>query len=135
MALIVALKFDDFSGGIATDQEAWHLRGRRSFFSDCLFNLLPLNYFEKFNISLVYGGVGNPNFHYEVYLQSKQKISKFIENNDLSDIKVVNLAEIVLESFQEAHRKKLNNKLKLLYNLDLQNIFENETIFKNKFLK
>ena len=83
MAIVNALKFNEYSGAIIADEEYWMLRRRKSFFQNSLSLIVNEKISDALGLIAVYGGFGNPSFDYEVVMKTKKRLedvfSKFPE--------------------------------------------------------
>jgi len=122
MAIVNALKFSDMSGAILSDEESWKLRRRRVFYLDNLSRLTDENFVKQKGIEMIYGGVGFPNFHGEIIENTK----KIIKNNQDKITTTEDIGKIVLDCFHMAIRRRVNDRLKLLFNLTVENILSKE---------
>ncbi len=121
MAIVTSFRFTEKSGAICIDQESWHIWRRKNWFSDHLFVLVPEPLADKFNIELVYGGIGHPAFHLETARIAQKKIAEYLANPNLDQdtITVERLGKCVLEAFREVHLRRINDKLTYLYGFNL----------------
>ncbi|MDP7423674.1 MAG: hypothetical protein QGH40_17520, partial [bacterium] len=60
MPIVNALRFDYKRGAILSDEEYWHRRRRRTFFSENLHNIVPEQISDKTGLEAVLGGAGSP---------------------------------------------------------------------------
>jgi len=112
MAIVTSLRFTENSGAIAIDQESWHIWRRKNWFTDHLYVLVPEHQSDKFNIDLVYGGVGHPPFHCEVTKKARFMIDTFLSDPETDP------ESITLEAFHFVHSRRVNDKLNYLYGFD-----------------
>ncbi len=112
MALVCVLRINNDSGVIVSDEAYWYLRRRKSYFISNIYNLLTREQANLLDMELVYAGVGNPNFHYEVVREFQKEIS----SNNLKDIKILeDLGHLVLRNYHKVLRKKIDNILRFMY--------------------
>jgi len=121
MAIVTALRFTENSGGICVDQESWHIWRRKNWFTDHLYPLVPEKLADKFGIEVIYGGVGHPQYHYEVAQRAVPKIESFLADHDesSSEVTVESVGKCVLEAFQEVHFRRVSDKLQYLFGFDV----------------
>lgn len=119
MAILTSLKFNDHSGVIAVDAESWHLRRRKSYFSNRIYTLSPSADTGEPGVELLYAGVGYPAFHFE----TAERASKALADKKPGDIETVyDAARVVLDAFTETRRRRVNDRMKFLYGMDIDDM-------------
>jgi len=124
MAVICALRFDDYSGAIAGDEAYWFLRRRDSFFTEFLHQVLDEGASEKLGMTVAYGGTGNPSFQYEIARRTKQKTKELLaklplpegQRPNLNDVEEI--GRILLGELHAVVHRRVDAALKLLYGFD-----------------
>jgi len=135
MALITALRFSPSSGALAIDQESWFLRRRKTFFTDCLYQMLPESLTDR-GIDLMYAGIGSPSFHYEVVTHCREQISeKYADNGQIERLlaaprPIFSLSREVLHCFQQTSRTRVDNRLDFLYGFKSSDFVQGHFDFK-----
>ncbi len=121
MAIVTSFRFTENAGAICIDQESWHIWRRKNWFTDHLYSLVPEDLAEQYAIEMVYGGVGHPQFHFEVARAAETLIRKQI--SDYADspemVTVPNIGKCVRDAFQMVHLRRVNDKLNYLFGFDL----------------
>jgi len=87
MAIVNALRFDEYSGAIISDEESWRLRRRRTFFCDNIHSLVTPEISDALHIEAVYGGIGTPAIHYETVTKTQQKLMDLFRRRNEPEIK------------------------------------------------
>jgi len=128
LAIVSVIRFNDHSGCICVDEESWFLRNRRSFFSDSIFSCVNEEDSKKTGVELILGGVGYPPFHYEVAMKARKAMKKYLAKNQ--SLRVENLAKVILEVFQEVHKRKVDNRINFMFGFKSSD-FYNESYKKN----
>lgn len=108
MAIVNALRFDARSGALAADEESWHLRRRKTYFSVNLQILLE-GPETPGGLLAAYGGVGDPDFHGEVVRRARTA---------LAAAKPATLEEvggIVLDAMHASTRRASDARLRFLF--------------------
>ncbi len=121
MAVVCALRFDDKSGAVVTDEEYWYLRRRKSYFADNIHNLLTDEIAAALKMEAVYASYGYPAFHHVVVQETRKHIQELFkrgpshwkEGESLRDIRQIGL--ILLGHIHAEIRRRVNDTLKLLY--------------------
>lgn len=126
MAQLTALRFTPVVGALAIDQESWYLRNRKTFFTDCLYSLLPPAVREE-GFELIYGGIGHPAFHHEVVNNSRRKIEEVLQHNRAETLceqsrPLQYLARFVLNAFQARIKRRIDDRLQFLYGLTMAEV-------------
>ena len=129
MALVTALQFSKDSGALCVDQESWHLLRRKTFFSDCVYSLVPGDVADRFGIELIYAGVGHPSYHMEAATNAEKRIGALYrgsppDRDDGKEPRVKDLADIVLDEFRKVHRRRISDKLHYLYGFTADDFLE-----------
>lgn len=124
MAIVTSFRFTDNCGAICVDQESWHVWRRKNWFTDHLYPLIDADQADAFGVELVYGGVGHPPYHLETAEKARKLIKAHLAQPDLdpADVTVEKLGKIVLEAFQEVHRRRVNDKLEYLYGFNMDEL-------------
>ena len=126
MGIVNALKFGPHSGAIITDEEYWHMRRRKTYFTENLFPLLEPEEKELLNIEAIYGGCNLPSFDYEVVAKTKKKISEKISASRTKGRKkktapktpfktVEEIGKLTLQTIHEIIRRRVDEKLLFLF--------------------
>lgn len=68
------LKFGPECGAMICDEESWHLRMRRTFFTVPVFFLVEPGYAARHGLDAVYGGIGTPNYQAELARRTRAAI-------------------------------------------------------------
>jgi len=124
MAIVTSFRFTENSGAICVDQESWHVWRRKNWFTDHLYTLVDEDQADLFGVELVYGGVGHPPYHLETAEKAKKRIREYLSQPGLdpADVTVEKLGKVVLEVFQEVHRRRINDKLEYLYGFNMNEL-------------
>ena len=124
MAIVTSFRFTENSGAICIDQESWHVWRRKNWFTDHLYSLVDEEQALKYGVELVYGGVGHPPYHLEVAEKARKLITKYLANPELdpADVTVEKLGKVVLQAFQDVHRRRVNDKLEYLYGFNMDEL-------------
>ncbi|MFC1853081.1 hypothetical protein ACFL27_23025 [candidate division CSSED10-310 bacterium] len=129
MALLTSLRFTSRMGAMAIDQESWFLRRRKTFFTDYLYPLIPVELAEM-GLELYYGGIGHPSFHYEVVSNARQAIAqKYVNVDKCADTlftarPAYDLGREVLYAFQKTMQKRIDDRLQFLYGFSRQDFIQ-----------
>ncbi|MFH1230166.1 MAG: hypothetical protein V1709_01575 [Planctomycetota bacterium] len=121
MAIVNALRFDDYSGAIISDEESWRLRRRRTVFCDNVHSLVTPEISDAFHIEAVYGGIGTPAIHYETVTKTQQKLLDIFKHRNDPEIKkqlyktIGDISKITLENLQKTIRRRTDDRLRFLY--------------------
>lgn len=115
MAIVNALRFDDHAGAMVADEESWHLRRRKTFFTDNLYALLPRPE-NPGPVSLAYGGAGDPAFHNEVV----RRASRRLEASPPETLEAS--AREVLAALHETSRRIAGDRIRFLYGITLDDL-------------
>jgi hypothetical protein len=121
MAIVNALKFDDHSGAMLTDEESWLLRRRRTFFGDNLHSLLSPEMADALNIEAVYGCTGLPSFHFEVVQKTRRRLESAYAKGGRSQGGIDGLrtlddvAKVTMDVMRDLTRRRVDERLKFLY--------------------
>jgi len=121
MALVNLLKFDRDSCALVSDEEYWHSRRRRILYGDFVQSLLPANIAEEFDLEVVYGASGVPNFAIDVVTRTRKELKNIYNSRgNLPESKkmyrtVDDVAQILLNNLQTAFRKRADARLEGLY--------------------
>jgi len=107
MAIVNALRFDAHSGAMAADEESWHLRRRKTYFSACLYDLAPPGAGEA--LTAVYGGAGEPSFHHEVVLRARRELARKPPGT------VEELGRAVLDAMHATTRRIADGRLRFFF--------------------
>ncbi|MHC4780676.1 MAG: hypothetical protein ACYTFG_19065, partial [Planctomycetota bacterium] len=115
MTIVNALRFDNRSGAMVTDEESWHLRRRKTRFSANLFPLTP-NSRGGAGVELGYGGVGDPRYHGEVV----SLVRAALEKSRVSTMEEAGHA--VLEAMHSVTRRLVDDRLRFLFGFDAHSL-------------
>jgi hypothetical protein len=121
MAIVNAIKFDQYSGAMIADEEYWFLRRRRSYFSDSIHSLLNDDISDKYHLEAVYGGSGYPYFHFEVVNKAKKRFLNLNPGDVAKSARNVpfdtaeNIGKITLEIIHKVSQRYVNDHLKFVY--------------------
>jgi hypothetical protein len=107
MAIVNALRFDAHSGAMAVDEESWHLRRRKTYFSASLYDLAPPGAGDA--LTAVYGGAGEPSFHQEVVLRARRELARKPPGT------VEELGRAVLEATHATMRRIADGRLRFFF--------------------
>lgn len=113
MAVVTALRFDLNHGALCIDRESWHIWRRKTYFSDHLYLLVEEGMADEHGLELAYAGVGHPAFHLEVCERARPLIHDYVTKGGKPEAEKA--AHLVMEAFSEAHRRRINDKLRFLY--------------------
>jgi hypothetical protein len=119
MAIVNTFTFNDQQGAIVSDEESWHLRLRKTHHSEYLLNLLPAAVAKVCKLKAIYGGVGNPAYHYEVVHRTRQEIARRWRENDEAPATLLEVSRTVLEAFHGVSRRYSDEKLRFLFGFGL----------------
>lgn len=122
MAIVNSLTFNPQQGGIVSDEESWHLRLRKTHHTEYLLDLLPEPLCDACDVVAVYGGVGNPSYHYEVVHRVRALSRRLWREEDRVPATVEEVARWVLEAFHEVSRRLSDDKLRFLYGFGLDDL-------------
>ena len=128
MAIVTSFRFTPDSGAVCIDQESWHIWRRKNWFTDHLYPLISEEDSERFGLEVVYGGVGHPAYHREVYRLAVEYISEFLENHidEAEPVTVEEVGKQVLRAFREVHLRRVNDKLQYLFGFDVEEFISGE---------
>jgi hypothetical protein len=121
MAIVNALRFDEYSGAIISDEESWRLRRRRTLFCDNVHSLVTPEISDAFHIEAVYGGIGTSAIHYETVTKTQQKLLDLFRRRNEPEIKkqlyhtTNDISKITLENLQKTIRRRVDDRLRFLY--------------------
>ncbi len=117
MGIVNMLKFNHHSGAMLSDEEYIDIRWRRCFYLDSIHSLLSDTASDRLNIEAVYGGTGNPSFHYEIINKALKKIDSLISNQKTAK-KIqtgTDLGNIALDTVHCITKRRVDDILKLFY--------------------
>jgi len=117
MAIINSLRFGSTTGAVCIDSESWFLMRRKTHLADGLYPLVPDGIARRLGTQLVYGGVGHPAFHGEVARRARRKI-RDRHGQAAEPVPARDMAPLVLEALQEAHRRRIDDRMRFLYGFD-----------------
>lgn len=121
MAIVNALRFDEYSGAIISDEESWRLRHRRTLFCDNIHSLVTPDISDALHIEAVYGGVGTPAIHYETVTKTQYQLADIFKRRNDPVIKKQlyktngDISKITLENLQKTIRRRADDRLRFLY--------------------
>ena len=113
MAIVNALKFDAHSGAMVADEESWHLRRRKTYFTDPLRILLDG---KSGPVCAGFGGVGDPNYHHEVLLRARRTLEKTPPQT------AEETGRIFLEAMHGASRRIVDDRLRFLFGFGIDDL-------------
>ncbi|MFH0887600.1 MAG: hypothetical protein V1871_00105 [Planctomycetota bacterium] len=121
MAIVNALRFDEYSGAIISDEESWRLRRRRTLFCDNVHSLVTPEISDALHIEAVYGGIGTPAIHYETVTKTQNQLSDIFKRRNDPEIKkqlyrtANDISRITLDNLQKTIRRRADDRLRFLY--------------------
>ncbi len=121
MAVVNALRFDEYSGAIISDEESWRLRHRRTIFCDNIHCLVSPEISDALHIEAVYGGVGTPSIHYEAVTKTQEQIQNIFKQRKDPKTKTPlyqntgDISRITMTNLQNTIRRRADDRLKFLY--------------------
>ncbi|MHC5036807.1 MAG: hypothetical protein ACYTHM_05795 [Planctomycetota bacterium] len=108
MGIVNALRFDAHSGAMVTDEESWHLRRRKTYFSVGLFELLPIPGHPG-PVCAALGCAGDPNYHHEAVRRARAALGEARCET------VEEAGRIVLKAMHETTRRIVDDRLRFLF--------------------
>jgi len=115
MGIVNMLKFNSQSGAMISDEEYVDIRWRRCYYLDSLQSLLSEKSSDALQMEAVYGGVGNPSFHYEVVNKVVKKIDGMISGKRDKLKTGGDIGNITIDTVHEQMRRRVDDVLKLFY--------------------
>jgi hypothetical protein len=107
MAIVNAVRFDGHSGAMAADEESWHLRRRKTYFSGALYDLSAPPGGK--GVTAMYGGAGDPSFHHEVAARARKALAGKKPSS------VEELGRTALEAMHAVVRRIADGRLRFLF--------------------
>ena len=127
MPIVNALRFDYKRGAILSDEEYWHRRRRRTFFSENLHNIVPEQISDKTGLEAVLGGAGSPTFFLDVIRTVRSRLAVYLPENG-EELKegapstLEELGKIVLEELHKALKRRLENVIRLYFGFGMDDL-------------
>ena len=116
MGIVNMLKFNHHSGAMLSDEEYIDIRWRRCFYLDSIHSLLSKDTSDSLGIEAVYGGVGNPSFHYEVINKVVKKTDGIIKTDKAKEMKTgTDIGNIALDAIHSLIKRRVDDILNLFY--------------------
>ena len=120
MSMVCALKFNDHSGAIISDEEIWNIRFFRKLYLDNLHSLFDAKISDELGIEVIFGGAGYPSFIYEMVELIRERIDiifykKDKKYNDYKLETVEDVAKLSLQVMQDVLNNRINQILKFYY--------------------
>ena len=122
MAIVNSFTFNRDQGGIVADEESWYLRLRKPHHTEHLLDLVPPELRETGGVLGVYGGVGNPPFHYEVVHRFRTDLARRRRAGESLPETFEALGRLVLDAFHRTSRRYADDKLTFLYGFGLDDL-------------
>jgi hypothetical protein len=104
------------------DEESWYLRMRKTHHTEHLLDLVPPELREPDGVLGVYGGVGNPPFHYETVHRFRAELARRRRNGENLPESFEALGRLVLDAFHQTSRRYADGKLRFLYGFGLDDL-------------
>ncbi len=122
MGFVACLRFGDHGGAILGDEESWHLRRTKTYINDPVHALVDPKDAEARGIDLVYAGAGTTGYHKMVVEAARGKIAEAFRKGGKKGPTLLSLARLVNEAMAEVHRFWRDNRLKLYFDLSIDDV-------------
>lgn len=132
MGIVNMLRFNNHSGAMLSDEEYVDIRWRRCYYLDSIQSLLSTEASNTLGMEAVYGGVGNPSFHYEIVNKVVKKIDKIISGSTKKIQTGLDIGNITLDTIHEISNRRVDDILKLFYGFTRDDFNQGYTEIDNK---
>lgn len=126
MPIVNALRFDAAQGAILSDEEYWHRRRRRTFFSENLHNIVPQEISDKTGLIAVLGSAGSPTFFLEVVRETQARMTACLTDDDEAKTTLPatleEVGKIVIEELHKALKRRLENVIRIYFGFGLDDL-------------
>ncbi len=122
MAIVNSFKFSRDQGGVISDEESWHLRLRKSHHTEHVVELLPGGIMEESGVVALYGGVGGPDFHYEVVHRARVALQARKKAGEPPPRTLEEAGRAAVDMFNRVTRRYTDDRLRFLYGITLDDL-------------